>query len=167
MASSGRRVANMMMIVSLRIIATPEIKRNYNVTLNFRTLIWHLASASANMLLLTLIWQHFLSFDCHTKGNLRLEREVYIPNLHVSLSYLYPIRSGVGTTCFNHVVNRFCNYFYYRPPAWHQPSLKLEGVLTTANAAGTNGLTCLPKHVRTILTHSLPWYFYTVLLNLI
>jgi hypothetical protein len=24
--------------------------------------------------------------------------------------------------------------------------LKLEWVLTTANAAGTNGLTCLPKH---------------------
>jgi hypothetical protein len=35
-------------------------------------------------------------------------------------------------------------------PAWLQPSLKLEWVLTTANAAGTNGdgLTCLPKHWR-------------------
>jgi hypothetical protein len=28
-----------------------------------------------------------------------------------------------------------------------QPSLKLEWMLTTAYAAGTNSLTCLPKHV--------------------
>jgi hypothetical protein len=46
----------------------------------------------------------------------------------------------------NHVVNRFGNYFYDRLPAGHQPSLKQEGVLTTANAADTNSLTCLPKH---------------------
>jgi hypothetical protein len=35
---------------------------------------------------------------------------------------------------------------FSRPAAWRQPSLKLEWVLTTANAAGTNGLTWLPKH---------------------
>jgi hypothetical protein len=37
--------------------------------------------------------------------------------------------SGVGTTCFSSCCDKY--------------SLKLERVLTTANAAGTNGLTCL------------------------
>jgi hypothetical protein len=52
-----------------------------------------------------------------------------------------PLSHLVGSVqhVFNHVDNRFGNYFYERPPAWHQPSLKVEGVLTTANAAGTNG----------------------------
>jgi hypothetical protein len=41
--------------------------------------------------------------------------------------------SGVGTTCFHHVVIKIRH-------------LKLEWMLTTANATGTNSLTCLPKH---------------------
>jgi hypothetical protein len=41
---------------------------------------------------------------------------------------------------------RFGNYFYDQPPAWRQPSLKLKLIPTTPNAAGTNGLTSLPKH---------------------
>jgi hypothetical protein len=51
--------------------------------------------------------------------------------------------SGVGTTCFHHVI-KIRQLFLQ--PAWRQPSLKLEWVLTIANATGTNGLTCLPKH---------------------
>jgi hypothetical protein len=33
---------------------------------------------------------------------------------------------------------KFGNYFSDRPPAWLQPSLKLEWMLTTANAANPN-----------------------------
>jgi hypothetical protein len=47
---------------------------------------------------------------------------------------------------FHHVVIKIRQLFYDRPPAWHQLSLKLEWVVTTANVAGTNDLTCLPKH---------------------
>jgi hypothetical protein len=52
--------------------------------------------------------------------------------------------SGVGTTCFHHVVIK-TRPLFLRPAACRQASLKLW-VLTTANAAGTNSLTCLPKH---------------------
>jgi hypothetical protein len=53
--------------------------------------------------------------------------------------------SGVGTTWILIMLwYRFGNYFYDRPPAC-QPSLKLEWVLTTVNATGSNGLTCLPN----------------------
>jgi hypothetical protein len=52
--------------------------------------------------------------------------------------------SEVGTTYFLWCCDK--DYFYDRPPAWRQPSLKLEWVITTANAAGTNGWTCLLKH---------------------
>jgi hypothetical protein len=45
---------------------------------------------------------------------------------------------------FHHVVIR--QLFYDRLPACYQPFLGIEWVLTVANAAGTNGLKCLPKH---------------------
>jgi hypothetical protein len=65
-----------------------------------------------------------------------------------SFFFILPLSHQVGWVqhVFNNVVNRFGSYFYDRPHAWHQSSLKLEVVLTTANAAGTNGLTCLLKH---------------------
>jgi hypothetical protein len=49
---------------------------------------------------------------------------------------------------------RFGNYFYDRPLAWRQPSLKLEWVLTIANATGTNGLTCLPNQAQRIIVQN-------------
>jgi hypothetical protein len=61
------------------------------------------------------------------------------------LSTFIPLR-GVGTACFYHVVIKIRHLFYDQSPAWRQPSLKLEWMLTTVNAAGTNSLTCLPKH---------------------
>jgi hypothetical protein len=33
---------------------------------------------------------------------------------------------GVGTTCFYHFVIKIRQVFYDQPPAWRQPSLKLE-----------------------------------------
>jgi hypothetical protein len=45
--------------------------------------------------------------------------------------------SGVGTTCFHHAVIKIRHLFLRQV---------LEWMLTIANAAGTNGLTCLPKH---------------------
>jgi hypothetical protein len=55
--------------------------------------------------------------------------------------------SGVGTTCFHHVVIKIRHLFFTigRLPDVN-PSLKLKWVLMTANATGTNGLTCLPNH---------------------
>jgi hypothetical protein len=55
------------------------------------------------------------------------------------LSTLIPL-SGVGKTWFlsNCYKDSAIRYFYDRPPAWRQPSLKLEQLLTTTNAARTN-----------------------------
>jgi hypothetical protein len=64
------------------------------------------------------------------------------------LPTLIPL-SEVGRTCF--LSYHFCiiRQLFLRParrrPAWRQPSLKLEWVLTTANATWSNSLTCLPK----------------------
>jgi hypothetical protein len=63
-----------------------------------------------------------------------------------SFSYPYPTKWGRYNMFFIILWYRFRNYFYDRPPAWCQHSLKLERVVTTANAVGTNSLTCLPKH---------------------
>jgi hypothetical protein len=52
--------------------------------------------------------------------------------------------SGVGTTCISSCSDKDSAIIF--TPACRQPSLKLECVLTTANAAGTNDLMCLPKH---------------------
>jgi hypothetical protein len=63
------------------------------------------------------------------------------------ISYLPPTLiplSRVSTTCISSCCDK--DYFYDRPPARRQPFLKLEWVLTIANATGTNVLTCLPKH---------------------
>jgi hypothetical protein len=64
---------------------------------------------------------------------------IILRRFHISFlpPTLIPL-SGVGTICFffHHVVIKIRNYFYDRPPA-----LKLEWVLTIANATGINGLT--------------------------
>jgi hypothetical protein len=64
-----------------------------------------------------------------------------------SINSFFPLiaLSGVGTTCFYHVVKRYSHLFYDRPPALRQLSLGMQRVATTANAAETNGLTCLPS----------------------
>jgi hypothetical protein len=54
---------------------------------------------------------------------------------------------GVGTTCLSSCCDKdSAIIFYNQPPARRQSSLGIELVLTTTNVAGTNGLTCLPKH---------------------
>jgi hypothetical protein len=62
-----------------------------------------------------------------------------------SSSSPYPTKWGRYNMFFIMLWYRFGIYFYDRPPAWRQPFLELEWVLTIANATGTNGLTCLPK----------------------
>jgi hypothetical protein len=60
-----------------------------------------------------------------------------------------PTISRVGAKCFHHVMIKIRQLFLR--PAACLTSTHLEttvGVLTTADAAGTNGLTCLPKHGR-------------------
>jgi hypothetical protein len=69
---------------------------------------------------------------------------IIVYNILVSSSYPHPTTWGRYNVFFIMLWQRFGNHFYDRPPAWRQPSLKLEWVLTIAT--GTNGLTCLPKH---------------------
>jgi hypothetical protein len=57
----------------------------------------------------------------------------------LSFSYSYPTVGSV-----QHV--SIMLQLFLRLVAWRQPSLKLEWMLTTANAAGTTSLKCLPKH---------------------
>jgi hypothetical protein len=54
-------------------------------------------------------------------------------NLLLLLPTLTPL-SRVSTTCFSSCCVKIRQLFYDRPPVWRQPSLKLEWVLTTANA---------------------------------
>jgi hypothetical protein len=56
--------------------------------------------------------------------------------------------SGVDT-CYSSCCDKDSAFIFYDRPAWRQPSLGMEWVLTTANAARTNTLTCHPKHGRT------------------
>jgi hypothetical protein len=56
---------------------------------------------------------------------------IFFPDTTLLLSTLIPL-SGVGTTCFHHVVIKIRHLFYDQPPACRQPSFKLEGMLTTA-----------------------------------
>jgi hypothetical protein len=62
----------------------------------------------------------------------------------LSLIFLIPL-SGVGTTCFHHVMIKIRQLFL-RPAACLTSTLLETGVATNANAAKTNGLICLPKH---------------------
>jgi hypothetical protein len=60
--------------------------------------------------------------------------------VNLLLPTLIPL-SGIDTTML------WSDSLFLRPAvAWRQPSLKLEWALTSANAAGTNSLTCLQKH---------------------
>jgi hypothetical protein len=55
--------------------------------------------------------------------------------------------SAVGTTCFSSCCDKdSAIIFTTRRLPERQPSLEMDRVLKTANAASTNGLTCLPKH---------------------
>jgi hypothetical protein len=63
-----------------------------------------------------------------------------------SFFYPYPTKWGRYNMFTFMLWWRLGNYFYDLLPAEHQPSLKLEWLLTTANAAGTKSLTCLAKH---------------------
>jgi hypothetical protein len=63
---------------------------------------------------------------------------------------------------------RFGHFFYDWLPARRLPSLKLEWMLTTANAAGTNSLMCLRKYSSeeleiTNFGHSDDWRLRTLL----
>jgi hypothetical protein len=74
---------------------------------------------------------------------------VYINSVQLTsnLASLFPTLiplSGVGITYFHHVMIKIQQLFLRL--VLRQPSLKLQWVQTTANTAGTNGLTCLPKH---------------------
>jgi hypothetical protein len=61
--------------------------------------------------------------------------------LHIFLPILL---SGVGATCFSSCCDKDSAIIF---TTGRLTSTLLEtGVQTTANAAGTNGLTCLPKH---------------------
>jgi hypothetical protein len=70
-------------------------------------------------------------------------RDHTTPQVNLSwLRYLFfptliPL-SRVGTTCFHYIVIKI-RHLFLRPAASHQPSLKLEWVQTTANAAGKHG----------------------------
>jgi hypothetical protein len=95
-------------------------------------------------------WLHLQSL-AHTPFPKRVDvrqadwSKKYLPNLYLFLlPTLIPL-SGIGRTCFHYVVIKI-RHLFLRPPAWRQPSLKRECVLSTANAAGTNGLKCFPKH---------------------
>jgi hypothetical protein len=59
-------------------------------------------------------------------------------------SFSYPYPTKWGGHVFHHIVIEIRQLFLR--PAWRHPSSKLEWVLMTVNAAGTNVLTCLPKH---------------------
>jgi hypothetical protein len=54
--------------------------------------------------------------------------------------------SVVETTCFHHVVIKIRQLFLRPAACLTSTLLELERVLTTANAARANDLTCLPKH---------------------
>jgi hypothetical protein len=64
----------------------------------------------------------------------------------LSSSYPFPSLSKVGTTCFSSCCDKDSAIIFATGRLQRQPPLKLQWVLTTANAAGTNGLTCIPKH---------------------
>jgi hypothetical protein len=88
-------------------------------------------------------YKHLLTWVCFSLIG-------YVPNtlynMHLYLSTLIPL-SGVGTTCFSSCCDKDSAFiFTYRPPAWRQPSLKLEWIITTTNGAGISSLTCFPKH---------------------
>jgi hypothetical protein len=59
--------------------------------------------------------------------------------LNSSLSYPYPTKWGQYNMFLIMVWIDSAIIFMTGRPAWYQPSLKLEGVLTIANAAGLNG----------------------------
>jgi hypothetical protein len=61
-----------------------------------------------------------------------------------SSSFPFPRLSEV-TTCFSSRCDKD-SAITFTTGRLPQPSLKLEWVLTTANAAGTNGSTCLSRH---------------------
>jgi hypothetical protein len=68
------------------------------------------------------------------------------PNDSSSSSYPFPTLSGVGTICFSSCCDKdSAIIFTTRRLPDVKPPWNWSG-LTTANAAGTNGLTCLPKH---------------------
>jgi hypothetical protein len=58
------------------------------------------------------------------------------------VSYPYPVGYNVF---FHHLVIKIRQLFL-RPAACLMSTLLESGVGATANASGTNGLTCLPKH---------------------
>jgi hypothetical protein len=64
----------------------------------------------------------------------------------IAVIFFLPLSHSVGLVqhVFHHVVIMIRQLFLRL--TWRQPSLKLEWVLTTANAAGTNSSTCLSKH---------------------
>jgi hypothetical protein len=65
----------------------------------------------------------------------------------ITFFFFLPLSHKVGSVqhVFHHIVIKIRQLFL-RPAVCLTSTLKLEQVLTTANAAGNNGLTCLPKH---------------------
>jgi hypothetical protein len=63
-----------------------------------------------------------------------------------SSSYSYTTLSGIGTKCFSSCCDKDSATIFRSAAYLTLTLLKLEWVLSTANAAGTNGLTFLPKH---------------------
>jgi hypothetical protein len=89
----------------------------------------------------------FLSYYHHHPLIPQLGLALYVFFFHsLFLLLLFPALialSKVGTTCFHNVVIKIRQLFL-RPAVCLTSTLLESGA--TANAAGTNGLTCLPKH---------------------
>jgi hypothetical protein len=64
----------------------------------------------------------------------------------ISSSYRYPTKWGRYSIFSSCCDKEWAIIFTTGRLSALSPFLKLERVLTTANTAGTNGLTCLPKH---------------------
>jgi hypothetical protein len=108
--------------------------------------------------------EEFQTFIGATMGADDFYRGLYSVYYHHHLLTHIPL-SGVSTTCFSSCCDKD-SLPYHRPPAWCQPSLEMKRVLMSANAAGTNGLKCLPKHGQALdKTFCLPirWFLRTLL----
>jgi hypothetical protein len=94
-----------------------------------------------------IIWVYTRMYLKFSALSMQIERTCRITFTYILLFPTLNPLSGVGTTCFSSCCDKDSAFvFYDRPPVWRQPSLKLELMLTTANVAGTNSLTCLPNH---------------------
>jgi hypothetical protein len=82
-------------------------------------------------------------------NNLYLGNKYAAWTTYIHIYFFLPLSHEVGSVqhVFYHVVIKIHRqHFYFRQLVCCQPALKLEWVLTIANVAGTNSLTCLPKH---------------------